>query len=149
MILDSLDEAETYVRVHPAFARALAFLRTTELAALAPGRHEIDGERIYLAIDHVTGRGPTGARLECHRRHIDIQLTIEGDERIGWAPLASCITPDGPFDAARDVGFFSDTPATWLAVPPGRFAVFFPADAHAPLAGAGGVKKAIVKIRIR
>ena len=146
MILDSLDEAERYVGVHPAFPRAFEFLRTTDLAALAPGRHAIDGDRIYLSIDHVSGRGQTDARLECHRRHIDVQLTIEGDERIGWAPLASCVTPDGLFDAARDVGFFADTPATWLAVPPGRFAVFFPADAHAPLAGTGGVKKAIVKI---
>ena len=148
MILDRLDQASRYLGVHPAFSRAFECLRTTDLASLAPGRHEIDGDRIYLSIDHVSGRGQAAAKLECHRRHIDVQLTIEGEERIGWAPLAACTRPDGPFDPARDVGFFSDPPATWLVVPPGQFAVFFPADAHAPLAGTGTVRKAIVKIRI-
>jgi biofilm protein TabA len=58
--------------------RAFAFLRTTDLPALAPGRHQIDGDRLYASIDRLSGRGLAGARLECHRRQIDIQLTIEG-----------------------------------------------------------------------
>ncbi len=148
MILDDLDQAVRYAWIHPAFPRAFEFLRTADLPPLAPGRHEIQGERIYLSIDHEDGRGESGAKLECHRRHIDIQLAIQGDERIGWAPLASCRSPEGMFDESRDIGFFSDRPATWLALPPGRFAVFFPTDAHAPLAGTGRVKKAIVKIRV-
>jgi beta-galactosidase beta subunit len=35
---------------------------------------------------------------------------------------------------------------TWVAVPPGSFAIFFPHDAHAPLGGEGRVKKAVVKV---
>ena len=52
------------------------------------------------------------------------------------------------FDAARDVTFFSDRPDSWLSLPAGHFAIFFPDDAHAPLAGRGTLKKAIVKIAI-
>ena len=115
---------------------------------LPAGRHEIDGDAIYLSIDHVDGRGRDGARLESHREHIDIQLTISGDEQIGWRPLAACANPDGAFDATRDLGFYRDRPDTWLAVPPGTFTIFFPDDAHAPLAGSGPLRKAIVKIRV-
>lgn len=147
MILDRLDQCARYTTVHPGFARAFAFLRTTDLAALAAGRHEIDGDLIYLSIDHVEGRGRDGARLEYHREHIDIQVTIAGDEQIGWKALASCDAEDGGFDPARDIGFYRDRPATWLALPPGTFAVFFPEDAHAPLGGSGAVRKAIVKIQ--
>lgn len=132
--------------MHAGFARAFEFLATTDLAALAPGRHDIDGDRLYVSIDHKDGRGEDGARLEAHRRYIDIQYTIDGDELIGWMPIARTTGPDGEFNEAKDVGFFADRPTTWVAVPPGSFAIFFPHDAHAPLAGLGPLKKAIVKV---
>ena len=146
MILDTLANAARYAQMHAGFARAFEFLATTDVAALAPGRHEIDGDRLYVSIDDKDGRGEEGARLEAHRRYIDIQYTIDGDELIGWMPLARCQAPDGPFDEKKDVVLFADRPTTWVAVPPGSFTIFFPHDAHAPLAGHGRLKKAIVKI---
>ena len=152
MILDALHRSGRYTAVHPAFARAFAFLAGADWAALAPDsssvRHVIDGDRMYVSIDGKDGRGRDGARLEAHRRYIDIQVTIGGAEEIGWRALADCRQPAGPFDDARDIVFFEDRPDTWLSVPPGSFAIFFPEDAHAPLAGRGLLKKAIVKIAI-
>ncbi len=152
MILDALHQSGRYTAVHPAFARAFAFLAGADWAALAPDslsvRHVIDGDRMYVSIDGKDGRGRDGARLEAHRRYIDIQVTIGGAEEIGWRALADCRQPAGPFDDARDIVFFEDRPDTWLSVPPGSFAIFFPEDAHAPLAGRGLLKKAIVKIAI-
>ena len=148
MILDSLPDYHRYLGVHPAFAKAFHFLVYTELAAMTPGRHPIDGDRMYVSIDHRDGRGREGARLEAHRKYIDIQLTIAGPEEIGWAPLAICREPDGAFDDEKDIGFFATRPDTWLSVPAGRFAIFFPTDAHAPLAGRGLLKKAIVKVAV-
>lgn len=149
MILDVIDQCERYAGLHPGFARAFEFLRETDLASLAAGRQDIEGDAIYVSIDHVEGRGREGARLECHRAHIDIQLTIDGDEQIGWRPLAECRMADEAFDTTRDVGFYRDRPDTWLILPPGTLAIFFPEDAHAPLAGRGAVRKAIVKVRLQ
>jgi YhcH/YjgK/YiaL family protein len=157
MILDKLNAADRYSSLHPAFARAFMFLREAkweDLLSTAPNaerhstRHPLDGERMYVSIDHLQGRGREGARLEAHRRYIDIQFTIEGHEEIGWKPLGDCAATAGAFDAARDVTFFSDRPDSWLSLPAGHFAIFFPEDAHAPLAGRGTLKKAIVKIAI-
>ena len=147
MVLDRLEEADRYADLHPAFARAFAFLRSTDLLALASGRHEVDGD-LYVSIDDADGRGREGARLEYHRAHIDIQLTLDGHEEIGWQPLASCAGVGDGFDLSRDIGFCAGRPRTWLSLPPGTFAIFFPTDAHAPLAGSGRVKKAIVKVRL-
>ena len=148
MILDTLPNADRYAALHPAFARAFAFLRENDLAALATGRHVIDGDRLYVSIDEREGRGHDGARLEFHRRYIDIQLVIAGAEEMGWRALADCRAPSGPFAAEKDIGFYDDRPDTWLAVPPGHFTIFFPEDAHAPLAAAGPVRKAIVKVAV-
>jgi biofilm protein TabA len=148
MIIESLEQCDRYRHLHPGFAAAFDFVRSSDIGALAPGRHVIDGDRLYLSIDHTEGRGRTAARLESHRRYIDIQLTIDGDEEIGWRPLSLCLAPATPFDEQRDIRFYDDVPESWVAVPPGRFAVFFPEDAHAPLAGTGLLKKAIFKIAV-
>ncbi len=148
MILDTLANSARYAQIHEGFARAFEFLKTTDLASLAPGKHAIDGDRLYVSIDHKDGRGEEGARLEAHRRYIDIQYTIDGDERMGWMPIDRCQQPDAPFDETKDVVLFADRPTTWVAVPPGSFTIFFPHDAHAPLAGRGLQKNAVVKIAV-
>lgn len=148
MILDVLTRAARYRALHPLFAAAFDFLETADLANLPPGRVELDGERLLVLIDEPDGRGRAGARLEAHRRYLDIQLTVSGTEHIGWRPLEQCRREDGPFDGGRDVGFFSDQPETWLVIPPRQFAIFYPEDAHAPLAGDGRLKKAVVKVEL-
>jgi biofilm protein TabA len=147
VILDTLVQSARYAGLHPAFPRSFDYLKTADLPSLAPGRHDIDGDRLFVLIDHQDGRTREGARLEAHRRYIDIQLTLDGAEEIGWAPLDSC-QQRAVFDTEKDIGFFDDAPRVWLPVPPGTFAIFFPEDAHAPLAGRGQLKKAIVKAAV-
>lgn len=148
MILDEFEQHRRYLGLHPRFAEAFAFLTRADLRALPDGRHAVDGERLYVAIAGEDGRGRDGARLEAHRRYIDIQCVLDGSEAIGWRPLARCASPVGPHDPGRDIRFFADQPEAWFPLPPGRFAIFFPEDAHAPLAGEGRVRKAVAKIAV-
>jgi biofilm protein TabA len=148
VVIDTLDRTARYSALHPLFARAFEFLATVDLGTLTPGRIPLLGDRLFVLIDHVEGRGLERARLECHRRYIDIQVTVAGTEHIGWRPLASCSMPDGTFAEDRDIGFFSDRPDTWLAVPQNHFVIFFPDDVHAPLGGEGPLKKAVVKVEL-
>ena len=148
MVLDTLQRAERYAPLHRACARAFRYLAEADLDALPAGRTDIDGDDMFVIIDRKDGRGREGARLEAHRRYIDIQYTIHGEEEIGWSPLAACSAPAGPFDTAKDIVFFDDAPSCWVTVPRGSFAIFFPDDAHAPLAGQGAVTKAIIKIAV-
>ncbi len=148
VVIDTLDYASRYSVLHPLFGRAFEFVATTPLLSLPPGRIPLDGDRLFVSIDHIDGRGRQAARLEAHRRYVDIQVTIAGIEHIGWRPLTLCRTPDGPFAADRDVGFFADRPDIWVVVPERHFAIFFPDDAHAPLGGEGPLKKAVIKVEL-
>jgi len=148
MILDTLAHAERYRALHPLFERAFDFLRDTDLMALAPGKHDVQGEQIFAIVEACEGRTRAEAKLECHRRYIDIQLVLAGVDEMGWKPVAECLDSQTEYDAARDIRFFNDTPSSWIATPPGAFCLFFPEDAHAPLVGTGMIRKVVVKIAV-
>lgn len=145
MILDTLARGAAYAALHPHFAKAFEFLCRGDLATLADGRYELEGDQLFVLVMTADGRGQQGAKLEVHRRYIDIQVVLTGEDTMGWSPLAGCRDSLG-FDEAKDVGFFGGSPEAWLRVGPGRFAVFWPEDVHAPLAGTGSVRKAVVKV---
>lgn len=144
MILDILAESERYTTIHAGFAEAFHFLRRDDLAALPAGRIEIDGSRVYALVMDVAGKGHEAAHLETHRKYVDIQYTVRGRDVIGWSSAAGL--SGAGYDAAKDIEFFRDVPAFWVSVPAGHFAVFFPSDAHAPLAFDGAVRKVVVKV---
>ncbi len=148
MIHDRLDRHSRYAGLHPLFARAFEFLRDTDLMALPPGRHDIDGDRLFVIVESCEGRTRAEARLECHRRYIDIQLVLEGIDEMGWRSLAECVSPATGYDEKRDIRFFSDAPSSWIATPAGTFCLFFPEDAHAPLVSEGWVRKVVVKVAV-
>ena len=151
MILDRLETASQYCRLHPGFDAAFDLLRSTPFDEMEPGRHEVMGETLVLIIENAQGKGRDVARLESHRKYIDVQFTIptsQSLEEFGWRSVDACDWPEGKYDAAKDIIFYADKPELWCTVPPGHFAVFFPPDAHAPLAGNGAIRKAIVKVAI-
>jgi biofilm protein TabA len=148
MFIDHLENAERYHALHPGFADGFAFLHRDDLAQLPNGRHDIDGERLFAIVSRVEGRGRELSPLEIHRRYIDIQFTIGGEDCIGWLPTSECQRVSSPYDERKDLGFFFDRPDTWLAVGPGIFGVFYPEDAHAPLASSGPIHKVVVKVAV-
>ena len=148
MILDHLDNWRYYAALHHGFDDAFAFLERKDLADLSPGRHSIKGERLYALVIKEDGRGLDRARLETHKRYIDIQFTVAGADDIGWKPAAKCAGIDQEYNPEKDIAFFRDKPETWVTVLPGTFAIFLPEDAHAPLGGTGAIHKVVVKVAL-
>lgn len=148
MILDRLANWQRYKTLHPGFQAAFDFLRKPEASGMPVGRHELDGDRLLVLINREAGRGRQKARLESHRKYIDIQLTVAGQEEIGWKPTPECSAIELSYQAEQDIAFYSDLPECWFPVKPLSFAVFFPEDAHAPLAGQGELHKAVVKVAV-
>lgn len=148
MILDRISEAGRYTAAHRWFGEAFRFLGRSDLATIPAGRVDIDGPRVYALIMDVEGKGRDSARLETHRKYVDIQYVVSGLDVMGWRCASGGMAGEG-YDEAKDIEFHRTAPAEWFDVPAGYFAVFFPADAHAPLAGKGPVRKVVVKVLAR
>jgi len=148
MVVDHIENAERYYLLHPAFAEAFDFLRQHYSSDLQPGRHEVDGERIYMMSVRGNGQGHNETVMEAHRKYIDIHLTLEGIDEIGWKPRAHCAKRHTEYEAEGDCELFKDESEWWTPLPAGTFAIYFPEDAHAPMVGQGFVRKLVAKIAV-
>ena len=86
--------------------RAFEYLARTDLAALPLGRTDIEGDDVYVLLSEGETRPPEQVQFEAHRRYIDIQLVVRGQEAIGVAPAAA-LTTITRYDAAKDIEFFA------------------------------------------
>ncbi|WP_435628133.1 YhcH/YjgK/YiaL family protein [Candidatus Ferrigenium straubiae] len=148
MIFSTLSQADRYAALHPLFPRVFEYMRNTDLLSLAPGRYPIVDKQLFVIMESVPGRAREAAKLECHRKYIDIQLVLEGTDEMGWKALAECTQPVSDYSEEKDIRFFHDAAASWIATPPGAFCIFFPEDAHAPLVSSDNIRKAIFKVAV-
>jgi YhcH/YjgK/YiaL family protein len=148
VILDDLPRANLYFALSPGIRKALEFLQSTPPASLKPGRHVIDGDAVVAGVADYATRDEFDSRWEAHRKHIDIQLVLSGEELVGVAPLDNLIAE--PYNDANDI-LFASGQGDLLKLTPGRFLVLFPHDAHMPGLQVGEpapVRKLVVKVRI-
>ena len=148
MILDILGNANRYEALHNNFPKAFQFLKRADLATLAEGRYDIDGDTIFAIVAKDQGREKDEAQLEIHNKYIDIQMILEGVDEMGWKARSACTEMVDEYDAENDIQFIADTPTSWAATAPGHFAIFFPEDAHLPLIAKGIIHKVIIKIAV-
>jgi len=147
MILCSIPEFRRCAALHPGFEQVAAFLESSDLRTLPEGRTEIQSEDLYV-IAAREGRARPEAPLEAHRIYVDVQVVLSGTDTMGWAPLSACHDVTQSYDVEKDIVFFAGKPLSYVPVPQGHLAIFFPEDAHAPLTGVGGpVHKLVFKVR--
>ncbi len=150
MIIDRLENVELYRGLAPGLVLAMEWLRSHDVRAMAAGRHDVDGDRLFALVQDVQTRPAAQCRLEAHRKYHDVQYVATGVERMGYANLSRVTKVTEEYDAEKDVGFY-DGPIDWVTVAAGYFTVFTPEDAHAPLCmvdAPAAVRKVVMKVAV-
>lgn len=149
MIKDRLENGHSYDSLHKNMRMVMEILQSLNLQELQPGHIELDGKYVYINVDEVNGRSRGEAKIEAHKKYIDIQMPISGKEVMGFMPVSELKDVTMPYDEAKDVIFFGDRITHWETVEPGEFIIFFPEDGHAPLVECGTAhRKLVVKISV-
>ena len=155
MIVDNISNAHLYYSISPAVEKSLKYLQSTDLHELPAGKKEIE-KGLVIGISEYPVREEKDARLEAHRKNIDVQYMIRGEERIGFAFASKGREnqPSTEYDETRDIQFYDKTREFFL-LSEGMFAIFFPSDLHMPglipdgqSGNAEKVKKAVIKVSI-
>ena len=150
MILDRIDNADFYAALHPRLAKAFDVLNG-KLGRKKVGKYVVDGEKVYYIIERYKTRPMSQGRLEAHKKYIDIQVVLSGEEILGYADVDG-LTVAEPYDKTRDIAFFNQPGKMTTAVlKPGLFCILFPQDAHLPCCQStepSSVKKIVIKVRL-
>lgn len=152
MIAGTIQHAEEQVKMTPNLGKAFAFLKSTDLGSLVDGRIEVDGANVYVLVQSYQTLPPEAAKFEAHRKYLDIQVIVAGEEIIGWASLQR-MEDCTPYNEAKDV-FNGKVPASAMSrvqLSAGELAIVYPSDAHAPKIASGQpgqVKKIVVKVAV-
>ena len=149
MIHGDLQQSESYRLLPTAFQTAIAFLQQQDLTALALGRHDIDGDRMYANVMSFETAPADTKQAEVHEEYIDLQVLIAGSERIEFA-LPGAHPPATEYDVAGDYYLVASMEnCCEVVLAPLQFAAFFPAEPHKPgciAKQAETLKKVVVKI---
>ena len=148
MILDSIHNSANYTSLHPLFEKAFNYLQTENLETLAPGRYDLEGDKLFAIVSEAAGIAKAEAKLEVHQKYLDIQYIVSGVDHMGWRPLAFCEEVFKAYDEEKDFALYADKTQTWFDVPAGHFTIFFPTDAHAPMTTLETVRKVVVKVAL-
>ena len=150
MIADHIRNAALYYGMSPRLAKALRYLAETDFSRIAPGKVDLDGADLYAMISEYTTKPVAETKWEAHRKYIDVQFLVTGQEGIAVADLPT-LKPAAPYDEAKDFQLLEGS--GWsLSLKAHMFAIFFPHDAHMPCIAEGApapVRKVVVKVRAR
>jgi biofilm protein TabA len=149
MIVTDLKHINAQCPMTNGMIKAVDFLRLRGIHELPDGRVEIDGERVFALVQRYETLNPGAPKFECHRKYIDVQYIVSGEEVIGWTPVER-MTITEAYDADRDICFGASS-GEWTAVRllAGQMAVLYPDDGHAPKLAARApsrVMKIVVKV---
>lgn len=146
MIVDNLENAANYYSLHPLFKTAFEFIGQLDIHNAKPGTVKIDGNLLKASIVETRLKPSEEAKIETHKKFIDIQIPVNKAETFGWKSLSSLSESQGEYNPDSDIEFFNDQPSTFVTLLPGEFIIFSPEDEHAPLIGDGEIKKIIIKV---
>jgi YhcH/YjgK/YiaL family protein len=149
MILDTLENYQLYNAINERIAKGFDFLRTTDLDSLSSGKHDIDGDTIFALVQEYQTKPIAECKLESHKKYIDIQYVIRGEEFMGITTQNNQTILEQNLE--KDYTFYEGTTSLVL-VSKGMFTIFFPDDLHQPCVQAGSaseVKKVVIKVLIQ
>ena len=148
MIFDKISNIDAYKGIHPGVFKGLEILRNTDFSRLEDKLYYVDGEDLFFFL---TTYEPqlTNSLPEAHIKYIDIQCLLYGKEHMNVGALED-MTEEVLPRPGGDIRFYRG-PTDTITLCPGKFAVLFPGDAHAPNIAVGApetVRKVVVKVKV-
>lgn len=132
MIFDSIRNSGLYTGISPNLKAALDYMREHDLNRMESGRYPVaDGKVLIIIKKGYSTKDLPQAKWESHRRDIDIQYLLEGEEKIGYAPI-DLLTPCTDYSQESDkILYNNDGKGFTTHLRAGDFLILFPGDAHA------------------
>lgn len=124
------------------------FLEDFNPSLFNDGRYELENG-VYVNIEAYTTQERKERKFESHKKYIDVQYMIDGEELITVVNESELIISES-YNEERDITFYNNEPkGIDFRIANGEFIILKPGDAHMPCICIGEkkrVRKAVIKI---
>ena len=131
----------------PKLRKAIEYIKNTNFNDMPDGKIDIE-DGIWANLQ--TYYTKEDALFEAHRKYIDIQVILTGQEKISVCKYETCKT-NNPYDENKDIEFLTSESWDDIEMHTGDFLILYPSDAHKPSININGqhhVRKLVVKVPV-
>lgn len=149
MIFGNIRNLNEYSFLEKGLQDCFAYAGTHPLETYSSGRHEIDGERLFVNIAEYTTTDEKDRFWEAHRGYLDLHLMLRGTEQIDLNFIDNML--QHPYQEKDDFLPLTGEKNSSVILNDGDFLICFPNDAHrtaVKVQEPQAIKKAIFKIRL-
>lgn len=151
MIYGELRELKFYKGISKNLDKAIECIESGAYKNGVPGKNVIDGDELFFNFEEADIRKEEDAFFEGHKKYIDIQLVIEGEELLGYSPRSNVVRTS-PWDREKDFEVYEGSVDHYFLLNNDTFIILFPEEPHMPLLETEKklkkVKKAVFKVKI-
>lgn len=143
-------QLELYGKLNERFAQSFEIIKNALKSIPDVGKYEVDGNNFYYMSQEYLTKVPGEAQFEMHKKYIDIQVVLDGEEIIRFeAPGKLAVTRE--YDENKDCMLFAmNREFDSVRLRKGDLTIIFPGEPHAPAIGTAAqpttVKKLVIKI---
>ena len=142
-------ELSAYATLHPAFTKAFDEMKRILAEGAEDGKIVLDGDKLFINVQSYTSKPESDCGFEAHKKYIDIQLILEGEEIIGYESEDK-LTLTKEYDESADyMLYLLNGEYDKIRLTRGDFVILFSEEPHAPAIAANTptpVRKAVVKV---
>ncbi|MCM8789364.1 MAG: YhcH/YjgK/YiaL family protein, partial [Candidatus Omnitrophica bacterium] len=150
VIIDRIENFENYKKISRRLQLAFDFILNYKKKKMCESKYEADGNKIYGLVQRYHTQPSDKLVWEAHRKYIDVQCILEGEENMGYAHISD-MEQISEYIESDDYALFKGDGA-YFKVKGGFFTIFLPHDCHKVRMqtedGSCLVKKIVVKIHI-
>lgn len=131
MIYCKISELPRYISCSTNMKKAIEFIMTHDLNELPFGKTIIDGDKIFINKSRVESKTSEFLKYESHKKYIDIQIDLEGDETVFMNNgTCDCIVP---YKEADDYALYNYyVPDLTVNLNKNYCLIIFPGEIHMP-----------------
>lgn len=126
MIIDNIRNITFYEGLLPGLLKALEAIED-QYKLMEPGRYEYEDG--FFMVQKGQTKPMQEGLFEAHRKYIDVQIVVHGEEEIAWAELhdTKLVTP---YNEEKDASYYEGDESHHMKISEGMFYVANPHDAH-------------------
>lgn len=116
---------------NPYLLKVIDLIKSINFSKLDDGIFKIDNNFHYILSTYRTSSVKNEQFAEAHRKYIDFQYVIYGEEKFGYADYSNGKILKTEYNSEKDIEFFKEIEnESFLILKKNMYVVFFPEDIH-------------------